>query len=292
METFAIKRPPIIHCKIDNLDDQEFYIKDFVEKLEGKHLDYFYNNLKTLRVKITDKLKLNFAGAEYDIYANIINCPHSEIRRNIMHELFHVATRVKNGELIHTGFMIIYTDKRGIGIGLNEGYTCLMDDRYFPDYDINKLKDKNVIYKMTKYICHYLDLLVGKDYMEHLYMHADLAGLYDILSDYSNDVRAYNFLKDLDRLYLEADIKKIPNIPKVFEIFDNIKFFLAECFVTRFRYQLRDGELTQEEFDQVNTIVNHLLDDTINYFKIIRSKKYSKYRYMIDEIVDQKISRV
>lgn len=52
----------------------------------------------------------------------------------IMHELFHASSTVKTNKEIKSGFLSIVKDKGKLlyrCLGLNEGYTALLDDRYF-----------------------------------------------------------------------------------------------------------------------------------------------------------------
>jgi hypothetical protein len=208
-----------------------------------------------------------------------------------MHELFHTSTRIRTKERVYCGFMQILEDGYGLGNGLNEGYTELMDNRYFLDYDVEKKKEIDKIYPLSKYVCNMLEYLLGQEHMEELYMNADLAGLYKELSFYSSPRKAYEFIIRVDRLFTEGDIKTIPNIFNVIDLYDNILFFISECFLTKFRMMYINKELNDEEYERCLGFVKFIMDKNLTYFKVINSRKLTRYYDKLNNKVIEKVNK-
>ena len=286
MKTMVIKKAPIINEDIDYIDDYPDYIKDFINKMKGKNLNNFYHNIKDIDIiPVSNKdTELPYAAAEYNVGKNIIKYRKGYLKRNIMHELLHAASRIELMDRILCGFMQVDNDGYGIGEGLNEGYTALMDDRYFLDYDESKTEDYCKTYIMSKYICGLLDILIGKDEMEEMYLNADLHSLFKILKNYSSPIKAYTFITDMDKLFKEADIKRIPNIRNVIILYQKVIYYLSECFLTKFNMLLDEKAINDYEYNKGFEFVKYLLNDPIVYFKVIKSKKMGKYINKLEQV--------
>ena len=295
MEKFIIKKAPEIKEELDDIEDYPQYIQDFIRTLKDKHLDYFYHNIKELEIFEVRKhsLTIREAEADYNVMENVIEYVPGSLRSNIMHELLHVSSRVELRDRILCGFMQVLNDGYGIGTGINEGYTALMDDRYFIGYDEKKYEESKTIYASSKHICRILDILLGEKNMEDMYMNADLYGLYNQLANYSSEKKAYNFIINMDIFFKEADVKSIPNVKKVLEGYKRIIYFLSECFMTRFNMQLQNKEITKEEYNKMVDYVKYLLDNQMVYFKVIKSKKMGSYINHLENVAKKNLkSRV
>ena len=278
-EIIKIKKSPMIKEELDNEYYPEFVL-DFIYKMKDRFdLSIFYKNIKDADFKPVNESEMErpYAGAEYDVMSNVVHYIPRTMKDNIMHELLHMATCIETTDGAISGFMQVRNDGYGIGLGLNEGYTELMDNRYFLDYSENKIKDLNYVYTTSKYICSILEYLLGKEHMEDLYMHADLLTLYKELSEYSSPRRAYNFITRFDRLHIEADTKLHPNILLVNKLYEQTIMFLSECFITKFKMMNNDGELSDEEYEQALGFVKYIMDQNLTFHKIIKSRKLSKY---------------
>ena len=277
-EIIKIKKAPKVEDTIEKNKIYPYYVQDFIEKMKDRDLSKFYHNLKeaTFTPITKEQRTIKYAGAEYNIYTNEIEYIKERLKKGIMHELTHMFTRCKDEDRIYVGFMQVRKDGYGIGVGLNEGYTCIFDERYFMDYDSHKIDEINRIYPTTKYITLILDYLIGKDQMEEYFENADLYGLAKELSIYSSPKKTYNFITRLDKLHFEADTKKIPNIRKVFELYNRIIMYYSECFTTKFKIMLDNGELSPEDYHQSLKFVQHIMSQQLTYFKVIKSRKLIK----------------
>ena len=286
MKPMVIKKAPIIIDNIDFIEEYPDYIKDFIDRMEGKNLNNFYHNIKDIDIIPVNKNETNLphSAAEYDVAKNLIQYRKGSLKKNIMHELLHVASRIELKDRILCGFMQVDNQGYGIGVGLNEGYTALMDDRYFLDYEESKINEFSKVYKMSKYICGLLEMLVGREEMERMYLDADLHSLFKELRYYSSSAKAYEFIINMDKLFNEADIKSIPNIRNVMILYNKIIYFLSECFLTRFNMLLDEKIINDEEYNKEFEFVRDLLDDPIVYFRVIKSRKMGKYIDKLEQV--------
>ena len=97
-------------------------------------LTILINNINTLKIhcksfKILNLIfNTNYAG-EYDTITNTININDEEIKKDIFHELLHMASSFYKNGVVFSGFSQLRFSS--IGDGLNEGYTELLCRRYF-----------------------------------------------------------------------------------------------------------------------------------------------------------------
>jgi hypothetical protein len=292
MAVIKIKESPTIKDEIDDINRYPKYVKEFVDIMNKYDLSTLYNNLKTINIKPTegDRFHNPKAAAEYDVINNVILYAKEHHLTNIMHELLHVSTRRQNddGETF-VGFMQINRYGHVIGEGLNEGYTSLMNERYFSKYDTSEDKVSQKVYSNTKYICEIIEVLLGKDVVEKYYMNADLYNLYLDIGFYSDRYSVTRFIRLVDILQRESETKSIPNVPLILKTYSKIIYFLSECFLTKFKLMKNKGLLTSTEYIECIEYVKWLLDNNISYFKVIKSRKMSKNFNKLENMVDEKI---
>ena len=294
MNIIKIKKTPKVEDKRFDVSLYHEYTNDFVNTLKDKNLNIFFNNLPSLRVEGVkqDEMNISYASGEYNPWDNKIT--HNKYKRKeaIMHELLHSASRIKTDDRCFVGFMQTLPNEYCIGVGLNEGYTALLDDRYFLDYSEHKKEQVNKIYPCSKYICNILDYLIGKDKMEEYYFNADLLSLFKELASYSSNSKAYKFLLNFDHYFMEADTKEIPNMFKVINQYDDIILFLSECFMTKFRQMYNNKELTKKEYETCLLFVKHIMNTPLEYLKVIKSRRliifYDRMLNTINNKVDNK----
>jgi len=99
-----------------------------------------------------------------------------------------------NDTYILSGFDITNTnDYKRFGIFINEGYTELINERYFiytNCYSINKL------------FAHLLEIIIGKENMEKMYFNSDIIGLINELMIYDNRLEEIiKFIKNTDTIH-------------------------------------------------------------------------------------------
>lgn len=293
MEIIKIIKTPKVDNKEIDISKHPRYIQDFVSTMKGRNLSYFYNNLDTLKIDMIDKkdMELKYAAAGYIPKDNVIKMIKGNLRTNIMHELLHSATRVKNKDRILVGFMQVLPNEYGLGMGLNEGYTALMDDRYFLDYSEEKAKQINTIYPNSKYICTLLEYLLGQEHMENLYMNADLYTLAKELSKYSSPRKTYNFITRFDKYFMETDTKMVCSMKKAINLYDDIILYISECLMTKLRMMYNNKELTEKEYETCLLFVKHIMNTRLEYLKVIKSRKLMKYYDKMLDKVNKKVDK-
>ena len=295
MKIISIVESPKIEDSIDDIDTYPDYIKSFIDIMKDFDLSKFYLNIKDLEITPVEKNETSIydAGAEYDFFANVIRYNRNKLKDKIMHELLHVATRVELDDRINVGFLQTLNSGYGIGIGLNEGYTSLMDDRYFKEYSNKTDEEINNIYPTEKYICRLLDLLIGEGKMEDYYMNADLYGLYNELASLSNIKETSDFIVNVDKLHDEMNRKPIHNYRNILITYPKIMYYLSKCFLYRFKEELHYGKINNDQYNKCVEFVKKLLDDRISCYHIIKSRRQSKYFDMMEKSVNTRIkSRV
>ena len=289
-----IKKTPILNEKIVNLKDYPYYIKDFVNKLNDKDLNYFYHNIDSLKIVPVNKkdLKIKNATAEYDMYTDNISFDENKFKKSIMHELLHVATRVKTDDRIYLGFAQILYNHQGFGIGICEGYTAMLDDRYFLDYEKSKIHDVGYVYQLSSYFCQLLELIVGQEEMEEMYFRASLYDLAKTLALYSSESETMKFILVMDRLFCEADNKMVPNFKKVCNYFEYGMYFIAQCLLTKNKLLYHQKLINIEEYNNGIKLVKSLLKNKTTYFKVIKSRDLSNRYNELDKKTTKRLEKI
>ena len=82
------------------------------------------------------------------------------------------------------------------GCGLNEGYTELLNKRYF-----SKCKKDRGAYPEQQFIALGIEEIVGRERMESLYFDADLEGLVKELSQYASVEEIHELLRVIDECH-------------------------------------------------------------------------------------------
>lgn len=150
----------------------------------------------------------------------------------ISHELMHAASSFKNGRQIITGFCQCYIKPfmSVIGVGLNEGYTEVLSNRYIIDKNLI-VNGKDTGYKYERAVAELVELIVGKDKMINMYFHGDLEGLINELSKYQNEMLVKEFILDLDTItktYRDKTIIEKTNM--INNLYNKINTFLYYSF--------------------------------------------------------------
>lgn len=140
------------------------------------NLNTFYNRTKTLIARYYElnegRMISSYTGESASYYPNFnsINIYDIADKKVIFHELFHAATSSKQNRVLYSGFSQNQTRKR-IGIGINEGYTSLMTNRYFDSNESG--------YQLYTYIMELVEEEIGQNKLEKLYSEMNLVGLLD-----------------------------------------------------------------------------------------------------------------
>lgn len=199
----------------ENSNRQFFYTEEEKEKYTEEHDKYFCNIIEKFVTTIQQKNPnfdlsnfynrfndIMFFDVKFPRIVNglfhptlnvIVNLNHSkEADLTVTHELFHAASS-KN--LFSSGFhhSILsngYTGRQiHIGRWLNEGYTELLNIRYFgSDYGRSYIHE---VFLMNK-----LEHIIGKEKMEQLYISSDLKGLINEINKYLDKKETMSFIKE------------------------------------------------------------------------------------------------
>lgn len=180
----------------------------------------------------------------------IVNLNHSKTADfTVTHELFHAASS-KNP--FSSGFhhFILSNGHTGrqtqIGRWINEGYTELLNIRYFGcDYGRSYIHE---VFLMNK-----LEHIIGKEKMEQLYINSDLKGLINEINKYLDKKETMSFIKEkslskrllyLQKMYINKCkkeklpidnlfISQIENIFSVFQDNNMMRKIIGEFFIPK-----------------------------------------------------------
>ena len=246
------------------------------EKKPNSEFPLFFNNLKDLLIinynfsKNKSVTSITLGG--YHSEKNYLLLNEKEVNKIIFHELFHVASscNIKNDNDIITfcGFHQEKNDK-GIGLGLNEGYTEVLVKRYFPDFEtINAYKTEVVIAKS-------LELIIGQELMEDFYFTANLQGLIKELTKYISLDEIMDFITKFDFLHSYINLKNTDILTRMMlkRSLLVINKFLINCYYNKLKEEFNQGKITEEDFNKsLHMFLNNLL---FKFFVINNNKNYS-----------------
>ena len=274
------------------LFDEKFnkYINTFVELISKNpniDLKLFYENLKTLIIKERKKffIKTHTKG-HYNSYDNKIVVIEEDNFYSIYHELLHCASRKITENKMNTGFHKFVVDEKNkkilfnVGKALNEGYTTLLEKRYFDSVEHTQKRG----YVIEEFIATMLEKIVTNKEMEKLYFNADFDGLISYLKDFSNEEDIYLFFKFFDKVFVNSKKKITPKEAKYF--YEFIARFLLKTYICRLIYLLQNDLIKRKEFED-------LFDDFVEKLSInaVYDKK-NTYNFLTPEITDQILDQV
>lgn len=150
------------------------------------NLNTFYNNILDL---IFEKKcgKKTRCTATYFFKENKIIVYFKAFSK--FHELLHVATSPDDER---SGFYC-----KGVGVGINEGYTTFLDNIYFS----KNIKGNSNLYNLFSKYALLVDLLIGREKMILYYSNASLYDLIIELCNYMEERHVKMFINALDDIY-------------------------------------------------------------------------------------------
>jgi len=189
-------------------EDEDGIFHAFIKELEPvEHicLDNFYANINSLDVKkVSSSIEMPdpTMAASYELFDNQLLYIDGMYLYTIDHELLHLASRVETDKYIHCGFCQLDKEtETSFGIGLDEGYTVILDERYFKDRIPGKAEYIKKTYPITRLLSANLEDLLGQEIMEKYYFDADLGSLIDEMTKYCPIQRCIQFIADLDIIH-------------------------------------------------------------------------------------------
>lgn len=301
INNIKIYLPPYIE-KCDKRDISEFNLKyrkairNFLKILKWKlsHVspNLFLKNLKDLKIETKNnyirRTNKNIIG-EYSVLDNIITLIKGDKTKSIYHELLHSASSTFYANKIYSGFkQVVIKNKKtySIGTGLNEGYTALLEKRYFNTYG------KKQSYVLEKKLAGILELIIGSKCMEKLYFNADLHTLTKIMNKYKEETEILNFYKKLDYLSKNNDSVLYINKDRK-QCLDCLEYcgkFLLELYMENTINCIEKMQKNEVTFDMLGGLYRRfatLLNDNVTIlckdYKILDTKKSNE---IINEFIE------
>lgn len=240
-------------------------------KEEDLH-NFYYNiewvKLKVKKFKIADIIFDKITYGTYDTKINKLYLFRNISVDNIYHELFHLSSRDTTRKDDSDGFVLDLGNEE-IGNALNEGYTELLATRYF-----GKSNGEPDCYFLETKVAKNLEMIVGREKMQSLYLNADFFGLFNELEKYYTKEEIENFIISLDVVSLHREKKYVgeEEIKKIDLIMEDIICFLTKGFCKVLLAQNNNVEANKA------LLIPYLQE--LN----IRFDKYDEYEFNIDKI--------
>jgi hypothetical protein len=183
------------------------YILKFIdiikERINECDLNEFNKKLETLKIiELEENDIKSYNMGKYDEKNNIIYIRKGYVNETIFHELFHVlSTKIKNDTIL-SGLAIINSNEH-INIGITEGYTELLTERYFGN------ESDFVSYPYEMFIADILEDIIGVKTFKECYFN-NKTPIIDGFSNFSSELDYIHnnlYKKDLD----DDNIKIIQN---------------------------------------------------------------------------------
>lgn len=285
--------------------DKGKYLKDFYSTMKDTNFDLtaFENNIDTLKIVRKEKLSNDVHTCEYHFMNNEIYYKEGYLDSGIMHELFHASSTQITDKEIKSGFLSIVNDKNGLlyrCLGLNEGYTALLDDKYFPNYTKDKKRIVGKSYYLSKYFAFLIENFVGEELMEEMYSKNQIDRLESILTYFMGSKRTNKFFFALDLISEYVDATKYPSIKIGFKCYNYCRMYLFDLYVRCCQIQYLedfvDDELREEDFQK--NMSDDEYEDRIDYIKkgISQCLFYGKFipihtRKDTDKELDKRIEK-
>ncbi|MBR3660410.1 MAG: hypothetical protein IKN63_00710 [Bacilli bacterium] len=285
--------------KRDNIDRVKTLIIEFIKIMEDslskEDLIMIINNFNTLNIKfknykITNFLFLDNTVGGYNPLNNTLMLDINNFESTIYHELFHVASS-KNylNKILISGFHLnkisLNNSKhtRSIGIGINEGYTQYLAEKYF--------SNKKYIMSAYRYqvnVAKLIEEIIGEYKMQSLYFHANLMGLINELSFYNDYDKVMEFLTQLDFLHRKLSYTNINLKEKntIINIFCKVHVFLIETYLYKLLEEIKIYNLTEEQFNI--KVLNFIEQIPI----AVESKKVLYDEILTHELIEKTIERI
>ena len=234
------------------------FYKTIKEKLPYVNLEIYNLNIKSLKFSIVPRIKKKNSVANYNISKNKISLLENTNHKKITHEMLHASSELKIGNSVFGGFSQFHEDMpfRLFGDGLNEGYTTLLDCRYFDGHNYSST------YEVLSIISHILELIVGKEKMEKLYFEADLYSLIKSLQKYNSRSNIIKFINDVDIL-LYCINNTLTEKYYCKKSLQTISKFLIKTYSTKVLNLKHNGKISEKEmWNRISNLID-VLDNVV-----------------------------
>ena len=287
----------------NNLDKWKNDINLFKEviskNINRKYLSNFYRNLNSLIITNDDikkekKQVLEVKGC-YTFFENKITLSQKSKKDTIFHELFHVATTTYKNNNLYSGFnqCFFYKGKWvNIAEGINEGYTQVLTERYFPSK-----KENRSSYPFEKEVMLHIENIIGRKELEELYFTNYLNWLINELkqsTDNENDIDEIILKTDyINRnLYNKMSIKELITTQKYI---NDVSLLLIKLKVNKLINEVYYDDKDENEFN--NELISYIksLSKSIkvkhNKFYFLNLKQTEEYLKDVLENKEIKIKK-
>lgn len=250
-------------CEKNNQLFNESKIKRVFESRLKRYnisISLFKKNCKTVNV-INCKIFKNGAAAMYDLFNNNILLHDSDYKDYIWHELLHMSSTVRRGEVIYSGVSAVDLSGYRIGSGFNEGLTVFIDLMFFKG--ITKEHDvKSDTYKIEKQLCDMLYDILGVHLLD-FYFSADFYGLYNLLVSFNGTRKTNKFYNAFDTIcyesYYSENFDEV-RVKKIFSAYKYAYYYLVEFLIKKIRFNYENGDINEKSY-------KNILNKCDEYFK-------------------------
>ena len=200
---------------------------EVVSKDEEIDLSLFYNNLKTLKVKYDDSNDKLFDMGYDNVKNEIFFADKETYDSSIYHELFHCASTKVEDDIVYSGLYIWNKDNKMMqGLGLNEGYTEILNHRYF---------GKKRVYPIQTHYIEMLEQIIDPEVLKLAYFSCNLRLVIYELSRYIEQEEVLKFIYYLDLYTIAFNTNQETSYTEeqVQEAITNCSVLLASAFVNK-----------------------------------------------------------
>ena len=231
---------PTINRKYTNIEIEEMgskkikksieeFAKVLIENFPEDSLTNLYNNINELVLQRNPLIFFKFCLGCYNVRKNRIFLLTSSA---LKHELFHMASSIPTWDI--GGFQ-----NNDIGIGLDEGYTEVLTKRYF--------NTKSIAYVFEREAMKNLEMIIGKEKMESLYLKADLQGLIREMQKYSTLEEITKFISNLDYICQHAEFTLGVKTKYIEAPAREVQDFLINAYTSKVKQQVERNELKETD---------------------------------------------
>lgn len=266
VEHYIKKDKVFVNTENDKINEIfENFVNIMNKNFEEEDLGNLYDNIIWVLFKKYISRKYN---GDYDPITNIIRTLSENDTDSINHELIHMSANPCDNTNDYGGFY--YTiDKYVIGYGLDEGYTELLNKRYFNS------KVQNA-YRLQIIICRYLEELVGQKKTEKMYLNANLFGLIKELKqthdtkEIERFIAAIDFTHDYDNVELLADCE----IDALYAQIETIIIFLFKGYCKKMLNKELQEDILEKQMNE--------------YLDII----FNKFEFPVDQVIINELNKI
>lgn len=273
--------------KKDAKEQLEFFIEQIEKHISKENLTRMYNNLSTLKMEernlyliVLSKIKFPFSkgiiGGGYFVNKNkmttysrdglvfvkrLLNSKSEMTLEGIYsHELLHMSSSSKNAGKWCSGFNHYYAPFHlftvsSIGMGINEGYTELLNERIFG------VENKGGIYEFYKEAARLVESVIEKEKMTNMYFSNDLKGLINELSIYVPEKETKSYILNLDRAL------------KDHRVIQNVLNYLVILVNNKIQHDLKNNLISNEDAIKKYNELKRNIENMTNIINEMEKKK-------------------